>query len=123
MAVSPITPQTYDWRGKTVTIFIDFTSTGATKAETVTITDAYPILDLNMAHPIISMKYFSTEGSTVIHQSETAYNLENEMARGTAPDSAGEFDIEGAASLKIYTTYDHNGTLCISYFAAGNQNQ
>lgn len=120
MAVSPLTPtQTQEWAGHPITVFLEFTSTGATKAETVTMHADYPQLDLTKSHPIIALKYISIEGSNTIHQSETAMNITDEVARATAADSDGEFDIESATSFKIYTTNDNNGIILVSYWAAG----
>lgn len=115
----PITVYDHRHEGHIVTIFMDFTSGGAT-ATTVTITAGYPNFDLSKAHPIISMMQYGSEGDLITNT--TVFLPSGEIARSdaTAPDSAGEYQITGAAEVKVLGT-DKDGNLAICYWAAGNK--
>lgn len=118
MVATPITVYEHgDCAGHIITVFQDFTATGV-GANTVTLNAGYPFFDLTKNHPILSLTWICTEGDD-ISQSETAMDITSEVARGTAADSDGEFDIEGANSFKVYSTNNKNGILMITYWAAG----
>lgn len=115
----PITVYDYDYQGHIITIFISFTSGGAT-ATTVTIPAGYPALDLSKAHPVISAVQFATEGDTV--SNSTAFLPSAEIARSdtSAPDTAGEYQIASSTTIKFLGT-DKDGVIGLCYWAAGNK--
>lgn len=114
---SPVTPQIPDYQGKIVTVFVDHTSTGT--VNTVSLSTYHPLIDLDKAHPVISMAYIANEAASDVSDS-VVYTPANEMARGTAPDSAGEWAVYSASSVKIYSP-DKNGCLMITYYAKGGK--
>ncbi|KKL55370.1 hypothetical protein LCGC14_2256090 [marine sediment metagenome] len=121
MVATPIT--VYDREecaGHIVTIFQLVNSTGATKAETITLNAGYPSIDLSKAHPILCVFWYNIEGSDSSATEEES-NANDEVARGTAPTASGDFDIEGYMSLKLYLTGNVNGLVMISYWAAGSK--
>jgi len=121
MAATPIT--VYDREecaGHIVTIWQVATSTGATKAETITLNAGYPSIDLSKAHPIISILWYNMEGDDC-SATEAESNADDEVARGTAPTASGDFDIEGYMSFKLYLTGDVNGIVMVTYWAAGTK--
>ena len=105
--------------GHIITVFQKFSTTGATKAETVTLNAGYPSLDLSKAHPIISIMYLSIANDTVFTDTSEGTDMTNEVKRGTAPDGQYEFDIEGYNSFKYYTIGNADGLMMITYWAAG----
>ncbi|KKN90777.1 hypothetical protein LCGC14_0223600 [marine sediment metagenome] len=121
MVATPIT--VYDREecaGHIVTIFQLVSSTGATKAETITLNAGYPAIDLTKAHPILSILWYNIEASDSSATEEES-NADDEIARGTAPTASGDFDIEGYMSFKLYLTADVNGLVMVSYWAAGSK--
>lgn len=121
MAATPIT--VYDREecaGHIVTIFQNVNSTAGGAAETVTLNAGYPSIDLTKAHPILSVVWLETEtddGSATTAESSP----DDEIARGTAPTVAGDFDIEGYMSFKVLITGDKNGVVMVTYWAAGSK--
>ncbi|KKM03920.1 hypothetical protein LCGC14_1769570 [marine sediment metagenome] len=121
MVATPIT--VYDREecaGHIVTIWQLVSSTGATKAETITLNAGYPAIDLSKAHPVLCVFWYNVEGSDA-SATEAEGNADDEVARGTAPTSSGDFDIEGYMSLKLYLTGNINGLVMITYWAAGSK--
>lgn len=107
--------------GHIITVFIDFTSTGGAKAETITITAGLPALDLSKAHPIICMAYIATENDTMFTDIEDCSDFtDSEMARGVAPAATGEFSIASSTTIEFWTDNDVDGTVVLTYWAAGS---
>lgn len=104
--------------GHIVTVFQKVDSTGGTKAETITLNAGYPSIDLSKAHPILNIFWYNIEGDDS-SATEAESNVDDEVARGTAPTASGDFDIEGYMSFKLYLTGDVNGLVMITYWAAG----
>jgi hypothetical protein len=115
----PITVYDQNHQGHIITIFVAFTSGGAAATE-VTITAGYPHFDLSKAHPIICMWQWASELDTV--SNSTIFKPSGEIARSdaNAPDTAGEYQITAANKVKVLGT-DKDGTLMITYWAAGNK--
>ena len=122
MAATPITVYdgASDCAGHIVTVFQAATSTGGTKAETITLNAGYPSIDLSKAHPVLNVLWVNTEGNDW-STTEAESNCDDEVARGTAPTASGDFDIEGYMSLKLYLTTDKDGFVMITYWAAGGK--
>jgi hypothetical protein len=121
MAATPIT--VYDrseCAGHIVTVVQDKTSGGAGAADTVTLDAGYPSIDLTKAHPILNVLWLDVE-SDDISANDAEGNANDEVARGTAPTAAGDFDIEGYMSFKLYHTNDENGHVIVTYWAAGSK--
>lgn len=121
MAATPII--VYDREecaGHVVTIFLAVSTGGGGTAVTVTLDAGYPSIDLSKAHPIINILWvdISTDDMSA---NDPEGNCDDEVARGTAPTAAGDFDIEGYMSLKIYQTTNADGTLILTYWAAGTK--
>lgn len=104
--------------GKVVVAWVALTATGGTKAMTVTLGTYDPNIDIRIGHPVLSGVFITSETDTT---GTEAFLPQNEMARGTAPDSTGEWDIEGSGSLQIYQTADQNGFVGFTYIAFGTQ--
>jgi len=104
--------------GHIVTVFQIATSTGGARAETITLDAGYPSIDLSKAHPILNILWFNTEGDDAT-ATEAESDVNDEVARGTAPTASGDFDIEGYMSFKLYLTGDVDGWIMVTYWAAG----
>lgn len=116
----PITIYDQNHKGHIITIFLAYTSAGAT-ATTITILAGYPRIDLSKAHPIISAWQFATEGDTI--SNSTVFKPAGECIRDVAadpPDTAGEYQIMNSNQVKFLGT-DKDGTIAICYWAAGNK--
>ena len=118
MGVTPITPQLSDVNGQAITVAVAVTSTGA-GAETCTLPSYMPKIDIRIAHPVLDLMHLVIEDDTA--SSSDVFLPGSEMQRGTAPDSAGEWDIEDASSLKFYSGADKDGILFITYIPFGVQ--
>lgn len=115
---APITPNTPNVDGLPITIFCDFTSTGATKRDTCDLPTYAPLVDLRIGHPVISMALITYATNST---GSEAYKTDNEMARGTSADSAGEFDIADHNTIGIYHAANDNGCLAVCYIPFGAQ--
>lgn len=115
----PITVYDQRHEGHIITVFIAFT--GGAAAVEVTITAGYPYLDLSKAHPVISAWQFASELDTI--SNSTVFLPAGEIARSdaSAPDTAGEYQITAANKIKFMGT-NKDGTIAITYWAAGNKN-
>ncbi len=121
MAATPIT--VYDREecaGHIVTVWQELASTGATTVETITLNAGYPSIDLSKAHPVISILNYHMEGDDC-SAIEAESNMDDEIARGTAPTAAGDFTITGYMSVDIYFATDVNGMIMMTYWAAGSK--
>lgn len=115
---APTTPRTPDIDGKVITVWCSVTSTGATTVETVNLPTYAPKIDIRFGHPILNMAFVTDE--TDLTGTEL-FLPANEMARGTAGDSTGEWQITDQDTVTIYQTADQNGFLGITYIAYGGQ--
>ena len=115
----PITPNTPNVDGQVITIACTFTSTGATKEDTVTLPTYVPRIDIRVNHPVLSVYYHASDSDTP--SNSEILTPSNEMARGTAADSAGEWRVSDINSIKIYHTADKDGAVFITYIAFGAQ--
>jgi len=120
---NPITVYDQRHEGHIVTIFLDFTSGGATTAVELTITAGYPNLDLSKAHPIISGALIETEGDVISNSLAMLPAAEVGRSDATAPDTAGEYQITSANTFKYCNGAGNaNGIIALTYWAAGNKN-
>lgn len=117
--VAPITNNPDDCSGHIISLAIAHTSTGT--ANSITIPDGLPMIDLKHAHPVLSAAYIATEADLDISDSSAGYTPANEMARATAPDSAGEWEVNSSSIVKLLTA-DKNGFAMLTYYAAGSKN-
>ncbi|KKL55371.1 hypothetical protein LCGC14_2256100 [marine sediment metagenome] len=119
----PITVYDQRHEGHIITIFLDFTSGGATTAVELTITAGYPNFDLSKAHPIISGCIFELEGDIIVNSFAMLPAAEVGRSDATAPDTVGEYQITAANTFKYCNgAGDANGIIAICYWAAGNKN-
>ncbi len=108
--------------GHIITVFIDFAATGGAKAETITLTAGLPYFDLSKAHPILCIAFIATANDTVFTDIEDCSDMtDSEVIRGTAPDSTGEFSIASASTVQFWLDNNVDGTVIITYWAAGSQ--
>ena len=118
MAVSPITPQVDDLKGKVVTVWLNYTSAAA--VNTITLSTYYPLIDLNASTPIISLASILTEANTDLSESK-AFLPNKECQRAAAPDATdNEWAIQTSSTIKMDTS-DKNGIVMLTYIAAGGQ--
>lgn len=118
MAVTPITPVVDNLRGKVITIWQDYTSGAA--VNTITLATYYPYFDLNQATPVISAASILTEANTDLSESKV-YDPNKNVGRGVAPDATdNEWAVQTANTIKLDTS-DKDGTVMITYIAAGGQ--
>ena len=116
----PITVYNRECAGHIITVFIDFTSTGATRAELITLTAGLPYFDLTKNHPIMCVSYISTQNDTVFTDIEDCSDLsDSDMGRGQAPTAIGEFRVVSVNTFEFWTVKDIDGTLILTYWAAG----
>jgi hypothetical protein len=115
----PITPNAAKVDGQVVTIWCSVTAGGAGNVVTVNLPTYAPKIDTRIGHPILNGMFVTDEtnvtGSEVLLPSA-------EMARGTAPDSTGEWQITDIDTITFYQTADQNGFLGLTYIAYGVQN-
>ncbi len=120
--VAPITVYDQNHAGHIITIFLDFTSGGGTTAVELTITAGYPNFDLSKAHPIISGVLFETEDDNLSGSIALLPSAEVGRSDATAPDTAGEYQITAANTVKVCNgAADKNGVVALCYHAAGNK--
>ena len=112
----PITPNTPDVNGRPMVMFV--ASTKGAGAQTVDLPTYAPLIDLRVGHPILSLAAIQYE--TDVTGSEL-FDAAHEMARGTAPDSAGEWNIVDSNTVTVYRAADKNFALFISYIPFGSQ--
>lgn len=93
------------------------TSTGAAGVETLTIDNDYPPIDMGIQSPVLAI--ILIENETPANDQNEVFLPSGQMARGTAPDSAGEFEITGERTIDIYQTNDLNGNALIFYIPKG----
>ena len=118
MGASPVTPQKNNLDGHIVPAVVAVESTGATTVETVNLGTYDYKIDIRDAHPILNMIFFSSETNAT---GTEPFTPDNEMPRGTAPDSIGEWQITDIDTVTIYKTADQNGLLLLNYKAFGVQ--
>ncbi len=102
-------------KGHNICIAISYTSGAA--ANTLTIPAGDPVLDLSIAHPLISGLSLLNEANTDASDS-SSQDCTKEMKRGTVADSAGEMAIITSSTVSFYTT-DKDGIQLVSYRAGG----
>jgi len=115
---APITPVAENVDGHIVTVATPYTAAGATTRITVNLSSYQPKIDVREAHPVLCMLAFSTETNGT---GTEAFYPAFEMARGTAADSAGEWEVSDLDTVALYLTTDLNGILFITYKAYGVQ--
>jgi len=118
MGASPVTPNSPNLDGHVVPACISLTSTGGTTVETVNLPTYAHKIDTRIAHPVRCLFFISTESDATGSEN---FALDHEMARGTDPDSTGEWVIVDADTVKIYKTADQDGLVIIHYIAFGVQ--
>ncbi len=122
MAVSPITtiytPPESCWK-RIVTAFGTYTSAGATTAITITIDNAYPPIDRGIQSPVLGILMIADESSVAVGDIQV-FDITGQVDRSSAPDSAGEFQITGDRTVKVYNTPDKDGKYIITYVAKGS---
>lgn len=104
--------------GQVTTAYVAHTSTTGAGVETINLSSYYPFIDTRIGHPVLSMAFISNETDCTGTE-----NLlpSKEMERGTAPDSAGEWQITDYNTVTYYSSVDQNGFLFITYIAFGGQ--
>lgn len=102
--------------GQVVTTFTSLTASGGTKAMTVTLATHAPWIDLRIGHPVLGALFITDETNVT---GTEAFIPSQEMERGTAPDSTGEWAVATYKTLSIYQTADQNGFVAITYIAFG----
>lgn len=113
---SPITPQREACEEDAITVAVAVTSTGAT-VETATLDAGLPAINLDVAHPVLSMWHLVTETDQT---ADSAYfDPANECARAATPDSANEWAIATATTIAFYSGVDKDGILFITYIPKG----
>lgn len=117
---APITPRMMDLKGKPITIWCSYTAGGATTAITFDLPTYAPKIDIRVGHPVLSMVSVSNEAGGDVADREI-WLPENEMIRGTAGDSTGEWMISDADTIGIYLTADKNGIIGVTYIPYGVQ--
>lgn len=116
---APTTPKVADVDGKVVTVWCSLTSTGAAGVETINLPTYAPKIDIRIGHPILGMMFITDETNVT---GTEQFLAANEMARGSAPDSAGEWQITDVDTVTVLQAADQNGFLGITYIAYGGQN-
>lgn len=118
-AATPIT--VYDREecaGHVVTVFLAVSTGGGGTAVTCTLDAGLPSIDLSKAHPILCVLWID-ESTDDMSANDAEGNANDEVARGTAPTVAGDFDIEGYMSFKLFQTTNADGIVMVTYWAAG----
>ena len=117
---APITPNMPNYDGEPILVWCSYTAGGATTAITFDLPTYAPKIDLRNAHPVLSMMSVSNEAGGAVGDREV-WLPQNEMARGTAGDSTGEWMISDADTIGIYLTADKNGIIAVTYIPYGVQ--
>ena len=118
MGSSPITPITPNVNGLPVLIWNSVTSTAATTVHSVDLPSYAPKIDIRIGHPVLAMCFVTNETNVT---GTEAFLPQNEMPRGTAPDSTGEWEVIDIDTVEIYKTADQDGILFLNYIAYGAQ--
>ena len=117
--VAPITNNPDDCSGHIITLAINHTSTATTN--TIAIPAGLPQIDLSTSHPVLGAAYIATEADADVSDSTAGYVPATEMARGTDPDSAGEWMVNDVDEVKL-ETIDKNGIALLTYLCSGSKN-
>lgn len=118
----PITVYDQDHAGHIITIPLAFSSGGATTAVELTITAGYPHMDLTKAHPVISGLLYETEDDNASGSVALLPSAEIARSDTSAPDTAGEYQITGANTIKVCNgAGNKDGIVLLTYWAAGNK--
>jgi len=104
---------------KAITAFFTLTSTGGTKADTITLDNDYPPIDLTIQSPILGIFMIADETGVAIDDPEI-FLPTGQVDRGDAADSAGEFAITGARTISVYHEGDQNGKGMVTYVPKGS---
>ena len=104
--------------GHIVTAFLAVNSGGGLTADTCTLDAGLPSIDLSKAHPILSVLWVDISTNDM-SANDPEGNVDDEVARGTDPTAAGDFDITGYMSFKLFQTNIVNATVIVTYWAAG----
>ena len=120
MALTPITPQRQGFDGYAITIAVPITSTGNTN-ETCTLPAGIPSIDYDLANPVLSMLFISTEGDSP--SNSVVFLPSAEVARDATPDTTGEWSIPTNRTILHRSATDTDGILLITYIPKGVQVQ
>lgn len=119
MAVSPITPQLPNVDGEAITVAITYTSTNAA-TETITLPTYMPKIDLRINHPVLNIFLLVTEADA--SSGSLVFPPDKEMKRGTAPDSANEWQIATLSTIVVFDdALDADGIAFVTYIPFGVQ--
>jgi len=95
-----------------------FTAAGAGAAVTVTLPSSNAPIKQRIQSPILAMVSLTKNVAT-----DSQYFVPTgQMARAVAPDSAGEFQITGARTVKIWDAKNQDGYVLIWYVPDGFTN-
>lgn len=118
--VAVITPNTPDVNGD---ICVEVLATTATGDATVTLNldTNSPLIDVRKENPVLKVMHL---GNTAVNfANSTLSDLAEQVKRGVAPDTAGEFSITDANTIVLEKTADAAGVVFITYIAYGAQQQ
>ena len=90
--------------GHIITVFVDFTSTGVSREETITLTAGLPFFDLTKNHPIICVAFLATENDQLTTDIEDCSDLtDSDMGRAVAATATGEYRVKTANTFGFWT--------------------
>ena len=101
-----------------ITAYFELASDGASPS-TLTLDSDYPPIDLSIQSPVLGIFLINDETAVAIADPEH-FIPAGQMARGTAPDSAGEFQLTGARTINVFHTGDKNSKGMITYIQQGS---
>jgi len=116
---NPLTTElTPDFTKKSVPICVGLgTFTGGAGAVVVTIDPKYPAINRRIQSPILGIFKFAVTAATMANADY--FTPDGQMPIGTAADSANEFDITGARTIRIYDGQSKNGFCMVVYVPEG----
>jgi len=116
---APITAVPDDMTGHIITIAAYQAAIGA--ADTFTIPDGLPHIDLNKAHPLVSMAIIQLEADGDCKTSLAGFHPAVEMARAAAATGTGEHAVGTSTTVLLYNDANKNAYYFLTYHAAGSK--
>ena len=116
---APITPVPDDCSGHIITIFGYQAAIAA--ADTFTIPDGLPTININKAHPVLSIGLIAIEADADVSDSKAGFTPAKEMIRAAAATGAGEWSVATNLTVNLYNDADKNAYYFLTYHAAGSK--
>jgi len=116
---APITAVPDDCSGHIITIFAFQAAIAA--ADTFTIPDGLPKIDLTEAHPVLSAAIIQIQADADLETSLAGFHPALEMGRTVAAGATGEWSVASDLTVNLYNDADKDAYYFLTYKAAGSK--